>query len=109
MNFLSLEQVKRSCHAGDTAKRPIQKSKRPKRPSDPNVAAHQTLRELTERLEEPKVTDAEVSRVMPMFGRKGGRLGGKSRFVTMTPERRNEIAARGARAMLAKEKARKLG
>jgi hypothetical protein len=56
---------------------------------------------------EPKVTQSEINRVMAELGRRGGKIGGKQRMVTMTAEQRSEIAAKGARAMWAKKKARK--
>jgi len=43
-------------------------------------------------------TDAEISRVMAELGRKGGRIGGKNRAASMTPERRREIALKAARS-----------
>jgi len=45
-----------------------------------------------------------VSRVMSAMGRKGGKIGGKRRLVTMTPEKRSEIAMIAAKARLEKKK-----
>lgn len=56
------------------------------------------LREIAERTEEPKVTDAEVSRVMSMLGSKGGKIGGRKRAEALTKVRRREIALKAARA-----------
>jgi hypothetical protein len=56
------------------------------------------LSELTERLEEPKVTDAEVSRVMAAMGRKGGKIGGRRRAESLSDVQRKEIARQAARA-----------
>lgn len=39
-----------------------------------------------------------VSRVMAEMGRKGGKIGGKRKLVTLTPERRSDIARRAATA-----------
>jgi hypothetical protein len=80
------------------AKRSIQQSKKPQRSSDPNVAAHQVVSEIAARTEEPEATDAEVSRVMAMLGRKGGKIGGASRAKSLSPRRRREIALKAARA-----------
>jgi hypothetical protein len=70
----------------------------PRRPSDPNLLAHQLIREMTEKLEVPKVTKDEVSRVMAALGRKGGQIGGKARAANLTPERRRAIALKAARS-----------
>jgi hypothetical protein len=43
-------------------------------------------------------TGDEISRVMAELGRKGGRIGGKNRAASMTPERRREIALKAARS-----------
>ena len=78
---------------------------KPKRPKDPSQWAHQIVRESTEENPPPVVTKAEVSRVMATMGRKGGKKGGKRRLVTMTPERRSEVATLAARTRWAKVKA----
>jgi hypothetical protein len=71
---------------------------KPKRSSDSNVLAHQLIRETTEKLEGSRVTDDEVSRVMASLGRKGGKVGGKARAASLTPERRRAIALKAARS-----------
>ncbi len=43
-------------------------------------------------------TTSEISRVMAAMGRKGGKVGGKKRAESMTPERRSEIALKAARS-----------
>lgn len=43
----------------------------------------------------PKVS-REVSRVMSAMGRKGGRIGGKRRMETMTPDERKAVAQKAA-------------
>ncbi len=45
-----------------------------------------------------------VSRVMAEMGRKGGRIGGKRRLVTLTDKRRSEIASAAAKARWAKRR-----
>jgi len=64
----------------------------PKRLSrDVNEAAFQMVRRSTG-TEQPKVSQSDISRVMSAMGRKGGKIGGKRRLVTMTPEQRKEVA-----------------
>jgi len=46
----------------------------------------------------PKPISAQVSKVMSQMGRRGGKLGGKRRLVTMTAEKRSEIALKAAKA-----------
>jgi hypothetical protein len=48
---------------------------------------------------------SDVSRVMSAMGRKGGKLGGKRRMVTMTAEERRDVALNAARTRWAKRKA----
>lgn len=52
----------------------------------------------------PKVTRSMVSQVMAAMGRKGGKIGGKRRLVTLTPERRSELATAAVRARWDKRK-----
>jgi len=51
-----------------------------------------------------KISTSEISRVMAAMGRKGGKIGGKRRLVTMTPEERQESARRAVQARWAKRK-----
>jgi hypothetical protein len=76
------------------------KPRKPKRPSDPNQWAHQLVKESTEEKApmEQKVTKSEVSRVMAVMGRKGGKLGGKRRAEGMTEDQRRDSASKAARA-----------
>ena len=74
------------------------KRKSTKRPTDVNQLAHQLVQESTESDEELAPSKAEISRVMAAMGRKGGKIGGKRRMDTMTPEERSEIALRAATA-----------
>jgi len=47
-----------------------------------------------------------LSEVMRAMGRKGGKIGGKRRLVTMTDERRREVASGAAKARWAKVRAK---
>lgn len=53
---------------------------------------------------EAPVNRSLVSRVMAEMGRKGGRIGGKRRLVTLTGKRRSQIAAAAATARWAKKR-----
>jgi hypothetical protein len=44
------------------------------------------------------VKKSEISRVMAAMGRKGGKIGGKRRMKTMTPEERSQVALKAAKA-----------
>jgi len=80
------------------------KTKRSPEP-DVNQLAHEQIRRLTEDHSEPipalvilpKPSESEISRVMAELGRRGGKIGGKRRAASMTPERRREIALQAAR------------
>jgi hypothetical protein len=72
-------------------------SGRPKRPADVNQLAHFLGGQSTNKPEPAEVTDAEIKRVMAELGRRGGRIGGKRRAASMTPERRREVALKAAR------------
>ena len=72
------------------------------RPKDVNQLAHhlvslstETKPELPERF--PKLSKSDISRVMAAMGRRGGKIGGKRRLVTMTAEQRKEIAVKAAK------------
>jgi len=43
---------------------------------------------------------------MSAMGRKGGKIGGKRRLITMTPEHRREVAVNAAKTRWAKAKAK---
>ena len=85
------------------AKKPAAK-KAPKRlPRDPNQHAHALIKAVTDQMEEtqpepPMVSTADISRVMAELGRRGGKIGGRVRADSMTPERRREIALKAARS-----------
>jgi hypothetical protein len=78
---------------------------------DVNQAAYQMVQCSTAEPEPEKPTArpvkpsrSEISRVMAAMGRKGGRIGGKRRLETMTPEQRSQIAVKAARVRWAKKK-----
>lgn len=82
-----------------------------KRPSDINQAAFQMVQRSTAEPEAQPVptkpataTKAEISRIMSAMGKRGGKIGGKRRLETMTPEERKAIALRAAKARWAKKK-----
>jgi hypothetical protein len=72
-------------------------------PQDINQAAFQMVHRLTG-TDQPatKVTNSEISRVMAAMGRRGGRIGGKRRLTTMTPEQRRNVAQKAAQTRWAK-------
>ncbi len=83
----------------------------PKRSSTPKLDPIQNARRLVlESVEASEVTlsvvgnPAVLSKVMAEMGRRGGRIGGKRRLVTMTPAQRSEVAAAGAKARWSKAK-----
>jgi hypothetical protein len=88
--------------------------KRISKPQDVNQAAFEMVRRSTselgvipepeKRTEAPKPTKYDISRVMSAMGRKGGKVSGKRRMVTMTPEQRHNVALKAAQARWAKHK-----
>jgi hypothetical protein len=57
----------------------------------------QNVRKLATHLTEGQLpTKAQVSLLMSVMGRKGGKIGGKRRLVTMTATERKRIAAKAA-------------
>ena len=80
------------------------RSKRKKRPTDPNRLAHELVRESTE---EKETEEELVSRIMSKMGRKGGKIGGKKSRANMTPEQRSEAALKAAKVRWAKYAAKK--
>lgn len=76
-----------------------------KNSQDVSQAAFQMVHRLTPNGEPAapvKVTRSDISRVMAAMGRRGGRIGGKRRMTTMTPEQRREVAKKAAQARWAK-------
>jgi len=77
-------------------KKPKKKKREPE--SDVNQLAHRLVLESTE----PELTKEQISKFMAEMGRKGGKIGGKRRLVTMTPEQRSGLALRAAQTRWAK-------
>lgn len=78
------------------------------RTTDVNQIAHLLVERSTQ---EPEVIEEakpsvpkEVSRIMRQMGRRGGKIGGKRRLITMTDEQRREVASRAAMARWKKAK-----
>jgi len=71
-----------------------------KRPGDPNQLAKWIVEHSgDEAAETPAVpVPSDLSAYMSAMGRKGGRIGGKRRLVTMTPAQRKNAAAKAAKA-----------
>jgi len=87
-------------HDEDMPKRTSRKPKYPES-DDPNVLAHRMVEIITEAHAKP-TEPSLVSQVMAEMGRKGGRIGGKRRMETMTPEERSQAALAAAKARWAK-------
>lgn len=69
----------------------------PKRTSKPKLDDVQNARRVVDiTIEETEVSLTLMSQVMAQMGRKGGKIGGKRRMETMTPERRTEVAREAA-------------
>jgi hypothetical protein len=88
-------------------KKPVRKLKtppKPKRPTDPNRAAHSMIAEHMARVQQepPLDFDAQYRAHMAKLGKAGGKVGGARRMETMTSEQRSAIALRAARARWAK-------
>lgn len=49
-----------------------------------------------------KPITAAASKIMSQMGRRGGKIGGKRRLETMTPEARSAVALKAARARWSK-------
>lgn len=76
-----------------------------KRPADINQAAHLMVEHSTEPAPTVRVratSKADISRVMSAMGRKGGKIGGKRRLITMTPEERQARALQAAKVRWSK-------
>ncbi len=78
---------------------------RKKLPKDPNQLAAEIVRRSTEEHEEPQETippqeptKEQLSQYFSKLGRKGGLKGGKARAEKLTPEERQEIARKAAKA-----------
>ena len=80
-----------------------------KRPRDPNQLAKWIVEQSTtdepEAKPKPAVTvPADLSQYMSAMGRKGGKIGGKRRLVTMTKKQRQKAATKAAQARWGKPK-----
>lgn len=73
-----------------------------KEPEDEVQSARRVFNTLIETSE--TVHLSLISRVMSEMGKKGGSKGGKMRLVTMTPERRSEVASIAAKKRWAKKR-----
>ncbi len=73
----------------------ISKPKR-RKAEDVNQLAHRLVMESTAEPNEEALTKGQISQLMAAMGRKGGKIGGKRRMVTMTSEERSQIALRAA-------------
>ena len=71
-----------------------------KRPVDVNQLVHSLV---AESIGEQLPTKAQISLLMSVLGKKGGKIGGKRRLETMTAQERSEAAKKAA---LARWKAR---
>ena len=80
------------------------------RPKDINQLARYLVEETTvdpEAEAPPAIPKAALSAYMAALGRKGGKIGGKQRLVTMTQEERSAIGLKAAKARWKKAKAAK--
>jgi hypothetical protein len=71
-----------------------------KRPRDPNQLAKFIVDAATKPTPEPEAAPApaDLSAYMAAIGSKGGKIGGKRRLQTMTPQQRKRIAVAAAKA-----------
>lgn len=65
---------------------------------DPNVTAFNVIQEATSEDDEPTEAPRVKNPAAVALGRLGGLKGGKARAAKLTPERRQEIARKAARA-----------
>jgi hypothetical protein len=78
--------------------------KKPRRPSDPNRAAHALMHEHMGRVEESETPPHgdpfrdQLSAYMAKLGAKGGKVSGAKRMKNLSPELRQRIALKAARA-----------
>ena len=73
-----------------------------KRTTDENEIAFQLVQRATQGPESNQATTpavpASISEYMAAIGSKGGKIGGKKRLKTMTPEERRKVAQKAAKA-----------
>jgi hypothetical protein len=77
-----------------------------KRPRDPNQLAKWIVEQSTSEAvaESPVQAPPNLSAYMAAMGRKGGKVGGKRRLVTMTAAARKRAASKAAQARWGKKK-----
>ena len=86
-----------------TSKKRKKKKKKRRAEEDVNQLAYRLVQESTsEPIED--MTKTEISRVMAAMGRKGGKIGGKRRLETMTPEQRSSVALKAAKTRWSKQR-----
>ena len=73
-----------------------------KKTEDVNQTAHRVVAEATGEVDKPRPAKKNPAAVA--LGKLGGAKGGKARAASLSPERRREIAARGAAARWGKPK-----
>lgn len=83
------------------SKKERKKNRQPE--EDINQLAYRLVKESTS--EPDPMTKAQISHLMAAMGRKGGKIGGKRRMVTMTAEERSQIALKAAKTRWAKKNA----
>lgn len=84
---------------------PMPKRIKQKQSDDVNQLAHRLVglstSDGTDGIQPP--TKAQVSLLMSQLGRKGGKIGGKRRLVTMTTQERRKVATKAANARWKKD------
>lgn len=81
------------CHDVSMPKRVKQK-----RSSDENEIAFQLVQRATQEPESSPAVPQSISEYMAQIGSNGGKIGGKKRLKTMTPEQRKKAAQKAAKA-----------
>jgi hypothetical protein len=76
---------------------------------DPNVLAHRSVQIIADSQSDPArdISASVLHNIMVSMGRKGGRIGGKRRLDTMSPEERSAAALKAAKARWAKKRKRR--
>jgi hypothetical protein len=70
--------------------------KQQKRTTDENEIAFQLVQRATQEPESSPAVPTSISEYMAQIGSKGGKIGGKRRLKTMTPEQRTKAAKKAA-------------
>jgi hypothetical protein len=72
---------------------------------DANQLAYRIVQDsIAELAPEDNLTKTQISQLMSQMGRKGGKIGGKRRMITMTPEQRSQVALKAAQTRWRKRK-----